>query len=122
VNAEGVYRHALLEWACVSPCVPPGGRVRACVAVFVSPKAEKADNWRRHVPQSGDCSGERRQSAAREVHEIIKEKHNSKENNSRPSSPSPSLWNTELVLQMEILMLCLELQQTSLLLEKEGGV
>ena len=41
--------------------------------VFVSPQAEKADNWRRHVPQSGDCSGGRLQSAVREVHEIIKE-------------------------------------------------
>ena len=50
----------------MSPCVPPGGHVHMCVAVFVSPQAEKADNWRCHVPHSGDCSGGRRlQSAAR---------------------------------------------------------
>ena len=73
VNAEGVCCRALSDRACVSPCVPPGGRVRTCVAAFVSPKAKKADNWRRHVPQSGDYSGERLQCAAREVHEIIKE-------------------------------------------------
>ena len=39
VNADGVCRRALPERACVSPCVPPGGRVRVCVAVFVSPQA-----------------------------------------------------------------------------------
>jgi len=49
VNADGVCSRALPERACT--CV--------CVAVFVSPQAEKADNWRRHVPQSGDCSGRR---------------------------------------------------------------
>ena len=72
MNADGVCRRALPERACVSLCVPPGGRVRVCVAIFVSPQAEKADNWRRHVPQSGDCSEGRLQNAARdrEVHEI----------------------------------------------------
>ena len=38
-QVNGVCRRALPERACVSPCVPPGGRVRVCVAVFVSPQA-----------------------------------------------------------------------------------
>ena len=48
----------------VSPCVPPAeGVYTCCVVVFVS-QDENADIWRRHAPQSGDCSRELEKKAA----------------------------------------------------------